>query len=98
MRENFARTLSIFTIHNLAFQGICDAGEFPMLNLDWSYFSIEYLEFFGNINLMKGAVVLADGASTVSPSYAREVTDDRGAGLRDRRCAARQGRAASSAS
>ena len=74
MRESFARALSIFTIHNLAFQGICDAGEFPILNLDWSYFSIDCLEFFGNINLMKGAVMLADGASTVSPTYAREVT------------------------
>lgn len=74
MRESFARALSIFTIHNLAFQGICDAGEFPILNLDWSYFSIDCLEFFGNINLMKGALMLADGASTVSPTYAREVT------------------------
>ena len=74
MRESFARALSIFTIHNLAFQGICDAGEFPILNLDWSYFSMDCLEFFGNINLMKGAVMLADGASTVSPTYAREVT------------------------
>jgi starch synthase len=75
MRESFARALSIFTIHNMAFQGICESGDFPLLNLDWSYFSIDYLEFFGKINLMKGAVVLADGASTVSPTYAREVCE-----------------------
>jgi len=74
MRESFARAISVFTIHNMAFQGICDAGEFPLLNLDWSYFSINCLEFHGSINLMKGAVVLADAASTVSPTYAREVT------------------------
>jgi starch synthase len=75
MRESFARTLSVFTIHNLAFQGICDAGEFPLLNLDWKYFSMDCLEFHSNLNLMKGAVTLADAASTVSPTYAREVTE-----------------------
>jgi starch synthase len=75
MRESFAHVLSVFTIHNLAFQGICDPGEFPLLNLDWKYFSMDCLEFHGNLNLMKGAVMLADAASTVSPTYAREVTE-----------------------
>ena len=75
LRKSFARALSIFTIHNLAFQGISEPGDFALLNLDWSYFSIDCLEFHGNINLMKGAVMLADGASTVSPSYAREITE-----------------------
>jgi starch synthase len=76
LREKFARTVSVFTIHNLAFQGIFDAGEFPLLNLDWSYFSIDCLEFYGRVNLMKGAVVLSDAVTTVSPTYAREVTTD----------------------
>ncbi len=75
MRESLARATSIFTIHNLAYQGICDPGDFPLLNLDWSYFSIDCLEFHGNINLMKGALTLSDAASTVSPTYAREVTE-----------------------
>lgn len=76
LRRKFAHTASLFTIHNMAFQGIFDAAEFPLLNLDWSFFSIDCLEFFGRINLMKGATMLADAASTVSPSYAREVTND----------------------
>jgi starch synthase len=76
LRETFARTASLFTIHNLAFQGIFDRGDYPLLNLDWSYFSIDCLEFYGRMNLMKGAVTLADAASTVSPTYAREVTSD----------------------
>lgn len=76
LRSNLANALAVFTIHNLAFQGICERGDFPLLNLDWSYFSIDFLEFWGRVNLMKGAVVLSDGASTVSPSYAREVTND----------------------
>jgi starch synthase len=76
LRERFARTTTAFTIHNLAFQGIYDAVEFPLLGIHPSYFGIDGLEFFGRMNLMKGAIGLADGVSTVSPSYAREVTAD----------------------
>jgi starch synthase len=65
-----------YTIHNLAFQGLYPAADFPLLGIDWSYFTMDSLEFFGQMNLMKGAVMLADGASTVSPTYAREVTSD----------------------
>jgi len=76
MRPRFAHTLVVFTIHNLAFQGLCETSEYPLLGLDWSWYSIDYLEFHGKVNLMKGAIVLADGASTVSPSYAQETAHD----------------------
>jgi len=76
LSERFARALVVFTIHNLAFQGLFDAKNFPLLGIDGSYFTIDGLEFYGRVNLMKGAVVLADGVSTVSPTYAREVTED----------------------
>ncbi len=76
LKSRLSRTAIAFTIHNLAFQGIYSVSDFPLLGIDWSYFGIEGLEFFGRMNLMKGAVVLSDGASTVSPSYAREVTTD----------------------
>ncbi|MGH7865267.1 MAG: glycogen synthase GlgA [Candidatus Binataceae bacterium] len=76
LRDRFAKTLTIFTIHNLAFQGLGDPDEFDLLGIDRSYFAIEWLEFYGRVNLMKGAAVLADGVSTVSPAYAREVTTD----------------------
>ena len=76
LRERFATTTSIFTVHNLAFQGIFDAADFPMLGLDWAWYSIDSLEFYNKVNLMKGAVVLSDLASTVSPSYANEVSHD----------------------
>jgi starch synthase len=72
----FKQALSVFTIHNLAFQGIGKREDFALLNLDASYFSPAYLEFYGHLNLMKGAIVLCDGASTVSPTYAREVITD----------------------
>ncbi|MGD0290306.1 MAG: glycogen synthase GlgA [Candidatus Binataceae bacterium] len=76
MRARFAATLSVFTIHNLAYQGILTPAEFPLIGIDPSWFSVESLEFWGSANLMKGAIVLADGVSTVSPSYAEEVAHD----------------------
>ena len=76
LSPRFKDTLSVFTIHNLAFQGIGKREDFELLNLDSKYFSQDWLEFYGHLNLMKGAIVLADGASTVSPSYAHEVTTD----------------------
>jgi starch synthase len=76
LRDLLARTVSVFTIHNLAFQGIFDAADFPLLGIDRSYLGVEGLEFFGRMNLMKGAIVLADAVSTVSPTYAREISSD----------------------
>jgi starch synthase len=76
VRHQFAATGSFFTIHNLAFQGIFERELFSMLGIDASWFSINCLEFYGRVNLIKGAVVLADAASTVSPSYAYEVAHD----------------------
>jgi starch synthase len=76
LRAKFADSLSIFTIHNLAFQGIGTAAEFSLLDIDRSYFTMNGLEFYGQLNLMKGAIVAADGVSTVSPTYAREVVTD----------------------
>ncbi len=83
LRARTANATVAFTIHNLAFQGIYDVSEFPLLGIDWSYFTIDGLEFYGRMNLMKGAILLADGVSTVSPTYAREVTSgsDLGFGL-----------------
>jgi starch synthase len=74
LRAAFGGTASLFTIHNLAFQGIIEASQFSLLNIDRSYMTPQYLEFYGRVNLMKGAVVLSDAASTVSPTYAAEVS------------------------
>jgi starch synthase len=76
LRARFAQTLAVFTIHNLAFQGIFPTIDYPLLGLDWSWYTIDYLEFHHQVNLMKGAIMFADGASTVSPSYAKEVASD----------------------
>jgi len=76
LRPRFKNALSVFTIHNLAFQGISKREDFALLNLEAAYNSVDYLEFYNHLNLMKGAIVLCDGASTVSPTYAQEITTD----------------------
>jgi starch synthase len=74
LAAQFKRTLSVFTIHNLAFQGIATRDDFDLLGIAPSYFSIGGVEFYGQTNLLKGAIRIADGVTTVSPTYAREVT------------------------
>jgi starch synthase len=64
---------SIFTVHNLAFQGEFAATIFNQLALPASFFSLHGLEFYGNVNYMKSGLHYADRITTVSPSYAREI-------------------------
>ena len=66
---------SVFTIHNLAFQGLFDVGELAALDLDPGLFSVDALEFWGRASALKGGVVFADRVTTVSPSYARETCE-----------------------
>lgn len=78
----FADTKVLFSIHNLAYQGIFSKEEFPKTGLDWSLFSMDYFEFYGKANLMKAGIVYSDAINTVSPTYAREMlTKEFGCGL-----------------
>lgn len=80
--EFFAKTKTLFTIHNMAYQGLFSKEEFPKMGLDWVLFTIEYFEFYGKVNLMKAGIVYADAVSTVSPTYAKEIlTPEFGCGL-----------------
>ena len=67
---------TIFTIHNLAYQGLFEAGEFPQLGLPASWFDVDGLEFFGQVSFMKAAIRYADRITTVSPTYACEITTE----------------------
>jgi starch synthase len=73
--EPRAPRASVFTIHNLAFQGLFDVGELPGLDLEPGLFSIEGLEFWGRASTLKGGIVFSDRVTTVSPSYASETRD-----------------------
>lgn len=73
---------SLLTIHNLAYQGLFPKEQFPATGLDWSLFSINGLEYYGKINLLKGGIVFADAVSTVSRGYSKEIqTPEYGYGL-----------------
>ncbi len=73
---------SLLTLHNLAFQGIFPAARFGLTGLPHEFFGVRGLEFFGQINLLKGGIVHADAVSAVSPTYAREIqTAAMGCGL-----------------
>jgi starch synthase len=78
----FAHTATLFTIHNLAYQGLFPKEALPELGLDESYLTIDRLEFYGQVNLMKGAIQYADMVSTVSPTYREEILfKEQGCGL-----------------
>ena len=77
-----ARSRSVFTIHNLAYQGLFGAWAFADLGLPAEAFSIDGLEYHGQVSFMKAGLHYADRLTTVSPSYAREVqTPAQGHGL-----------------
>jgi len=64
---------SLFTIHNLQYQGVFGRGILGNIDLPDSYFSPDKMEFYGNINFLKSAILYADAVSTVSESYAEEI-------------------------
>ncbi|HSB25355.1 MAG TPA: glycogen synthase GlgA [Burkholderiaceae bacterium] len=73
---------SIFTIHNLAFQGLFPMHDWPLLALASRHMSPEGMEFHGQLNFMKAGLQFADRVTTVSPTYAREIaTPEFGCGL-----------------
>ena len=78
----FAETKTLFTIHNLAYQGLFSKEEFYKIGLDWALFNINYFEFYDKMNLMKAGIAYSDAISTVSPTYAKEIlTKEFGCGL-----------------
>jgi starch synthase len=66
-----ART--VFTVHNLAYQGNFPATELEALGIPRAHFSLEGVEFHGQLGFMKAGLQLADLLTTVSPSYAKEI-------------------------
>jgi starch synthase len=75
-------TKSLFTIHNLAYQGIFEKKALARLGIDEKYFHMDCLEFYGQVNFMKAGIAFADRITTVSPTYAKEIlTPEFGCGL-----------------
>lgn len=75
-------TATVFTIHNLAYQGRFHMSAFAHTRLPDAAMGIEGLEFHGDVNFMKGGILFCDALSTVSARYAREMqTKEQGEGL-----------------
>lgn len=69
----FKSTKSLFTVHNLAYQGGFPASSFAKTGLPAEVFSPEGVEFYGELNFMKAGLYYADAISTVSEKYAEEI-------------------------
>jgi starch synthase len=73
---------TVFTIHNMGYQGLFPPEVLPLLMLPWDLFTITKMEFFGQVNFLKGALTYADYVTTVSKKYSQEIqTAEYGFGL-----------------
>jgi len=67
------RPRTVFTIHNLAYDGHFSQADFTGLSLPAEWWSPQYVEFYGGFSMLKAGMVFADQVTTVSPTYAREI-------------------------
>jgi len=78
----FREVATVFTIHNMGYQGLFPPDTLPLLTLPWELLTISKMEFFGQVNFLKGALVFADFITTVSRKYSQEIqTTEYGFGL-----------------
>ncbi len=78
----FDNIATVYTVHNLQYQGRFPRGILKTLGLGDEFFTPDELEFYGEVNFMKAGLLYADVLSTVSPTYAVEIqTPERGEGL-----------------
>ncbi len=81
-RPGFSDIGTLFTIHNLAYQGLFPPDVMELAGLPWDLFTWDKLEYYGKFNFLKAGLVFADTLSTVSPTYAKEIqTPEFGEGL-----------------
>lgn len=72
-KEETKKIKTVFTIHNLAYQGVFERKSLQRLGIDKKYFNMEALEFYGKCNFMKAGIKYSDAITTVSPNYAKEI-------------------------
>jgi starch synthase len=81
-RPEFKTTRSVFTIHNIAYQGMFNRGVLDVAGLPGWLFNHNQLEYHGHLNLLKSGIVYSSLVSTVSPTYSKEIqTPEYGCGL-----------------
>jgi starch synthase len=78
----YRQSASVMTIHNMAYQGRFWGPDMALTGLDHGYFHWEWMEYYGDLNLLKTGIVFCDALTTVSPTYAREIqSQPHGCGL-----------------
>jgi starch synthase len=78
----FARAATVFTIHNIAYQGLFDAQKLALTGLPPELYNPEGIEFWGKINFLKAGITYSDVINTVSRKYSQEIqTVEFGCGL-----------------
>ena len=78
----FRGTHTVFTIHNIGYQGLFPPDTLPLLMLPWDLLTIDKMEFWSKVNFLKGALVFSDAITTVSRKYSQEIqTPEYGFGL-----------------
>jgi len=79
---NYAGIRTLFTVHNIAFQGLFPKYVLPMTGIGWEEFTTEKLEFYDQVSYLKAGLVYSDAISTVSKRYAQELqTEEYGQGF-----------------
>jgi len=71
--RGFERIRTLFTLHNIAYQGVFWHWDLKLTGLDWRLFNYKQLEFHGRLNFLKAGIVFSDLLNTVSPRYAQEI-------------------------
>ncbi len=78
----FKDTKALFTVHNLAYQGLFTKETMPQVGVSYEFFTMDTLEFYGNFSFIKSGLLYSDAISTVSKGYAKEIlTKEHGCGL-----------------
>ena len=73
LRPAYRQLRSLFTIHNIAYQGVYNHSEYHLTGLDHRLYNQHQLEFYGQFSFLKAGIVFSDWANTVSPTYAQEI-------------------------
>ena len=64
---------TVFTIHNLAFQGLFPPATLAYVGLGWEMLNVQAMEYWGQISYLKGGINFSEKITTVSPAYAKEI-------------------------
>jgi starch synthase len=73
LRRRYQQVAAVFTIHNMAYQGVFWHLDMPLTGLPWRLYNPHQLEYYNRLSFLKAGIVFSDAITTVSPTYAREI-------------------------